>query len=196
MELTEEAREVIKSASKDMKGSALRRFMADIVRKLGRGGQRKAQRELGWGRDTIRKGEHELRTGIECVDGRCGNRAGVDERLPNLKADINDVVECWSQTDPRFRTTQRYVRLTVLQVAKRLLENEWNGDLLDTIEAAVGHARSMTWHGQHPTVIEWFDKTYEKGKRLGKEAMQAIEDRIKRLPGLQKWFVDIAPLPT
>jgi hypothetical protein len=53
MELTEEAREIIKSASKDMKGSALRRFMADIVRKLGRGGQRKAQRELGWGRDTV-----------------------------------------------------------------------------------------------------------------------------------------------
>ena len=91
MKLTEEAREVIKSASKDLNGSALRRFMADTVRKLGRGGQRKAQRELGWGRDTIRKGEHELRTGIACVDGRCGNRAGVDERLPNLKADIKDV---------------------------------------------------------------------------------------------------------
>ena len=129
MELTEEAREVIKSASKDLKGSALRRFMADIVRKLGRGGQREAQRELGWGRDTIRKGEHELRTGIECVDGRCGNRAGVDERLPNLKADIKDVVECWSQTDPRFRTTQRYVRLTVLQVAKRLVRDKGYDDV-------------------------------------------------------------------
>ena len=77
-----------------------------------------------------------------------------------------------------------------------VLENEWNGDLLDTIEAAVGHARSMTWNGEHPTVIEWLDKTYEKGKKLGKDAMQAIEDRLDRLPGLAKWFVDIAPAPT
>jgi len=129
MELTEGVREVIKSASKDLKGSGLRRFMADIVRKLGRGGQRQAQRELGWSRDTIRKGEHELRTGIECVDGRCGNRAGIDKRLPTLKADIQDVVECWSQTDPRFRTTRRYTRLTVSQVAKRLVRDKGYDDL-------------------------------------------------------------------
>jgi len=76
-----------------------------------------------------------------------------------------------------------------------VLENEWNGDLLDTIDAAVGHARSMTWKGEHPTVIEWFDKTYEKGKKLGKRAMMELEDRLDRLPGLPKWFVDIAPAP-
>jgi DDE family transposase len=74
-----------------------------------------------------------------------------------------------------------------------VLENEWNGDLLDTIAAAVGHARSMTWKGEHPTVIEWFDKTYEKGKKLGNKAMSELEKRFERLPGLPKWFVDIAP---
>ncbi len=128
MELTEGVREVIESASKGLKGVALRRFMAEIVRKLGRGGQRKAQRELSWGRDTIRKGEHELRTGIECVDGRCGIRAGVHDRLPNLKADIMDLVECWSQTDPRFRTMQRYSKLTASQVAKRLVRDKGYDD--------------------------------------------------------------------
>lgn len=76
-----------------------------------------------------------------------------------------------------------------------ILENEWNGDLLDTVEAAVGHGRSMTWKGQAPTVVEWFDKTYEKGKRLGKQAMREIESRIERLPGLSKWFVVIEPAP-
>jgi hypothetical protein len=29
--------------------------------------------------------------------------------------------------------------------------------------------------------------------KLTSQAMQAIEDRIKRLPGLDKWFVQIAP---
>ena len=117
-------REVVRIATKELRGSALRRFMAEIVRKLGRGGQRTAAREFGWSRDTIRKGEHELATGIECVDGRCGKRAGIDERLPNLKADIKDVVGCWSQTDPRFRTTQRYSRLSVPEVAKRLVRDK------------------------------------------------------------------------
>lgn len=77
-----------------------------------------------------------------------------------------------------------------------ILENEWNGDLLDTVDAAIGHARSMTWKGEHPTVVEWFHKQYEKGKTLSKGAMQEIEDRLERLPGLAKWFVDIAPAPT
>lgn len=125
MDLTQDVRDVIKAAATRLKGASLRRFMADVVRKLGRGGQRQAQRELGWDRGTVRKGEHELRTGIDCLDGRSGNpRAGVGDRLPNVKADIRDIVECWSQTDPRFRTTQRYARLTVSQVVKRLIEDK------------------------------------------------------------------------
>lgn len=76
-----------------------------------------------------------------------------------------------------------------------VLENEWNGDLLDTIDAALGHARSMTWKGEHPTVIEWFDTQYERGKKLGKAAMQEVEARLRRLPGLPKWFIDISPAP-
>jgi len=128
MELTESVREVVEFAMQELKGAARRRFMAEIVLKLGSGGQRKAAREFGWGRNTIRKGGHELRTGIECVDGRCGTRAGVDERLPNLRADIKDIVECWSQTDPRFRTTERYSKLAVPQVAKRLVRDKGYGE--------------------------------------------------------------------
>ena len=47
-----------------------------------------------------------------------------------------------------------------------------------------------------PTVIEWFDHTYDKGKTLSKREMQKIESRIERLPGLAKWFVDIEPAAT
>jgi len=74
------------------------------------------------------------------------------------------------------------------------LENAWNGDLLDTIPAALRHAQSMKWNGNHP-VVRFIDRIYEKGIRLGKAAMQALEERLERLPGLEKWFVDIAPVP-
>lgn len=75
-----------------------------------------------------------------------------------------------------------------------VLENEWNGDLLDSIPAALGHAQSMTWNGNHPTV-NFVDTIYETGKRLGAAAMRALEERLQRLPGLEKWFVDVAPRP-
>ncbi len=75
-----------------------------------------------------------------------------------------------------------------------VLENEWNGDLLDTIAAALGHAQAMTWNGNHPAV-QFVDKTYQTGKRLGAAAMRVLEKRLQRLPGLEKWFVDIAPRP-
>ncbi len=42
-----------------LNGSERRMFMARTVRMLGRGGQRKVARELGWDRKTIRKGEYE-----------------------------------------------------------------------------------------------------------------------------------------
>lgn len=33
-----------------------------------------------------------------------------------------------------------------------ILENHWNGSILDNIEAVVGCASSMTWKGRHPVV--------------------------------------------
>jgi hypothetical protein len=65
--------------------------------------------------------------------------------------------------------------------------------LLDTVEAAIGFATSMRWKGEHPTVVPWLHKTYDKGVKLTKHAMQAVEDRLERLPGLEKWFVRITP---
>lgn len=76
-----------------------------------------------------------------------------------------------------------------------VLENEWNGDLLDSIPAALGHAESMTWNGNHP-VVHFVEKIYETGKRLGAAAMRALEKRLVRLPGLEKWFVDVVPAQT
>ena len=68
MELVEEGKELLRETEKALKGSARRLFMARTVRALGEGGLRLAERELGWNRGTIRKGQHELEQGIVCID--------------------------------------------------------------------------------------------------------------------------------
>jgi transposase len=73
-----------------------------------------------------------------------------------------------------------------------ILENHWNGTLLDSIDTVLAFARTMTWQGK-PPVVELVTTTYETGVTLAKDAMQRVEARLKRLPGLEKWFVDIVP---
>jgi hypothetical protein len=72
------------------------------------------------------------------------------------------------------------------------LEQHWNGDLLDSVAAVVAFAGSMMWKGQHPTV-ELIAKTYKTGVRLKQKAMKVLETKVRRLPGLEKWFVEIRP---
>src|SRR5437773_9497631 len=63
MELTEEVKTLLLKTAGDLKGSARRMFMARTVQALGEGGQRLAERELGWNRGTIRQGKHEVAHG-------------------------------------------------------------------------------------------------------------------------------------
>jgi hypothetical protein len=77
-----------------------------------------------------------------------------------------------------------------------ILENHWNGALLDSIEAVLAFTRTMTWNGVHP-VVELVTTTYQTGVKLTKEVMDRVEAQLQRLPHLEKWFVDIPyPPPT
>ena len=67
-----------------------------------------------------------------------------------------------------------------------------NGALLDTLDAVQQFTASMTWNGIHP-VVTLITTIYHTGVRLSQAAMAAIEAQIQRLPGLDKWFVDITP---
>jgi transposase len=71
-----------------------------------------------------------------------------------------------------------------------ILEQHWNGSLLDSVEAVIQYAKSMTWKGQHP-VVKLVTTTYQTGVKLTKEAMDVVETYLQRLPSLEKWFVDI-----
>ena len=71
-----------------------------------------------------------------------------------------------------------------------VLENHWKGQLLDTVEKTLGLARTMTYKGKNP-VVKLVNQTYETGIKLTQKAMQKIENMIERLPGIEKWAVEI-----
>ena len=129
VELSEAFKTVLIEGAKALRGAGRRAFMARAVRALGDGGQRRAEAELGWNRVTIRKGEHELASGITCHDNFAARgRLGAEERLPRLLDDIRDIVTCQSQADPRFRTLRLYTRLTAEEVRRQLIARKGYAD--------------------------------------------------------------------
>ena len=75
-----------------------------------------------------------------------------------------------------------------------ILEQHWNGTLLDSVDTVLAWAGTMTWKGVHP-VVEMLDKTYHKGVRIAKKAFQAIEQRLQRDQALPKYAIRIQPQP-
>jgi hypothetical protein len=130
MALTEGIHQALKNGAAALKGHARRVFMARAVRDFGPRGQRLAERQLGWNRRTIRKGEHELRSGVECVAAfNARGRKPIDARLPNLRADIKDLIDSQSQTDPRFESERVYCRLSASNVVELLIDRKGYTDL-------------------------------------------------------------------
>ncbi len=68
MELTDSLKSRVIATAKQLKGHARRIFQARIVKELGPGGASQAEREVGWKRKTLRKGMHEVESGIPCLD--------------------------------------------------------------------------------------------------------------------------------
>jgi hypothetical protein len=105
-----------------LKGSERRMFMARVVEVLGRGGQRRAAVELGWCRDTIRKGKREMESGEPISDNfSARGRKPAEAHLPNLLEDIRAIADEQSQTDPTFQTTQLYTRISAAEMRRQLL---------------------------------------------------------------------------
>lgn len=136
MELTDSLRVLFIDTAKTLKGSARRVFMARTVKELGPSSQRRAERELGWNRVTIRKGSHELESGFTCIDAfSARGRKRAEDHLPNLLFDIQAIVDGQSQTDPKFRTNRLYTRLSAAQVRRQLITQKGYADVqLPTVQ--------------------------------------------------------------
>ena len=122
MELTDSLKTLFMETAQSLKGSARRLFMARTVKELGPGGQRCAERELGWNRGILRKGLHELQSGFTCLDAFAARgRKRAEDHLPHLLPDIQSIVDSQSQADPQFRTTRLYTRLSAAEVRRQLI---------------------------------------------------------------------------
>ena len=75
-----------------------------------------------------------------------------------------------------------------------ILEQHWNGTLLDSLDTVLQFASTMTWKGTHP-VVTLVTTVYQRGVTLSKAAMALVEAHLTRLSALEKWCVDIHPLP-
>lgn len=72
------------------------------------------------------------------------------------------------------------------------LEQYWNGMLLTDAQTTIKIAENMTWKGRHP-IVTLVTRVYQSGVKLTRKVMAAYERRIKRMPGLEDWFVRISP---
>jgi len=113
---------VLIDTAKTLKASQRRLFIAKTVAAMGRGGQTWAEAHLGWNREAIRKGMHELRTGMTCVDAfHCRRRKPAEEHLPRLLEDIRAIADGQSQADPKFQTKRLFTRISAKEVRSQLI---------------------------------------------------------------------------
>ena len=110
---------VYKKTACNLKGSAKRIFMAEVVKAYGLGAQREAEAKLKWCRNTIKKGSHEMKSGIVCIDNFKGRgRKKAEEK--KLLEQIRQIVENESQADPAMNSERMYIRMTANAVREEL----------------------------------------------------------------------------
>lgn len=120
----EHLKDLLQYSANNLKGSKRRIFMAKAMKALGKGGQRALEKLLGWNRSTIRKGEKELISGEIKDDFSARGRKKVEEIFPMILSDIKEIADSESQTDPTFRTTKLYAKITAKEVRKELAEKK------------------------------------------------------------------------
>ncbi len=124
-EIPDTLKSIIKNAAEKLGGAAKREYVAKITIELLGGSARKAESEVGWSRDMVKKGMGELTTGIGCVDNYSarGNKK-TEEKMPELKEGIRSIVDPKSQTDPNFQTSFAYTRITAKAVRQALIDEK------------------------------------------------------------------------
>jgi len=152
MELTDSLKALFMDTARSLNGSARRLFMARTVKELGPGGQRRAERALGWSRVPIRKGTHELASGVTGLDAFAARgRQPVEAHLPTLLRDMQAIVDNQSQTDPQFRTTRLYTRLSAAEVRRQLIAQHGYADAaLPTVQTLTTKLHAL---GSYPQKV-------------------------------------------
>lgn len=125
LELDEKVKSTLKDAAKKLTGPKRRAFMAKATEDYFDGSARKAETYLGWKRQTVRKGLHERRLGVVCVDNYQARGAKkTEDKLPELTADIHELLADKWHADPKLKTTFRYTKVTAQAVLDALVSEK------------------------------------------------------------------------
>jgi len=104
-------------------------------------------KEFHVSRDTIRKGRYELETGMPIEDAfHLRGRKKVEEKLPHLLNDMKEIVDSQSQTDPNFKTTRLFTRLTVGEIRKQLIEKGYTEEELPSNQTLNTKVNELGYH--------------------------------------------------
>jgi len=113
----------------------------------GKGGALLVAKEFHVSRDTKRKGRYELETGMPIEDAfHLNGRKKVEEKLPHLLNDMKEIVDCQSQTDPNFKTTRLFTRLTVGENRKQLIEKGYTEEELPSNQTLNTRVNELGYH--------------------------------------------------
>ena len=121
-QVAESVRADLKLAASKMVGAKRRAFMAEMAQKYCGGSARLAETRFGWGRETVKLGLLERRSGHICIGGqsaRCGNQRW-EQKHPEVAQTLWQLACAHSQQDPTFRTSVAYTRLTAAEALKQL----------------------------------------------------------------------------
>jgi hypothetical protein len=116
--------QLIRSAARRLKGRERRLFIAEVTVELCDGSARLSEGRFGWGRETASKGMQELRKGVVIERAAGGGRPSWEQRDPQLAADIREIVEPKTQTDPELKSSRRYTNLSAAEVREALIEQK------------------------------------------------------------------------
>ena len=146
MDLAPNVQKFLVDSAGRLHGVERRRFMAQACRDLNLS-HRQAQIQLGWDRVTLRKATHELDSGIVCDATSSRGRKPVEFHLPRLLDDIRDIVDDFTQTDPKFRSTRLYCRMSAPEVRRQLIEHKgYTDEQLPTIQTITTKLNMMGFH--------------------------------------------------
>jgi hypothetical protein len=179
--LPEQQVATLKDAARKLTGARRRAFQAQVTLDYLDGRARLAETVLGWSRETVTLGLHELRTGITCVErfSARGNRKS-EEKQPQLAQDIRALAEPESQVDPKFQSPFLYTRITAKAMREALIEQRgWpDEDLpcentIGNILNRLGYRLRRVQKAKPQKRVDQTDAIFENVRR----ANQASDDR-------------------
>lgn len=109
-----------------------RLFVAEMTLKYCAGNARKAESLFGWGREMIKTGLGEKRTGIRCISAQSSFSGNIrwEDKYPEAANVLCELAEAHAQQDLSFTTEVAFTRLTAEEALKQLRLSGFSDDQL------------------------------------------------------------------